>query len=158
MQSLSIDGKKVEVEVVAYDTSWEPVTLTAVHEIITQPSWMDTLKFIVLVGVVVYVGIYAGFVMVLWGRDKWQHRETKDTEDTRNRLSELGRLAGVMLLTLFGGSADFGQRPARPPVAGVSSATPPVSDIGDDTPPAPSAVDRPSPAQEKKKEIPPPSL
>jgi hypothetical protein len=135
VESITIDGKTVEVGVVADDTVRQQVELAGFHETITQPDWMNTLKCCVLVGVVVYLGVYAAFVMFLWGRDKLQRRETKDTEDNKNRLSELGRLGGVILLTLFGGSADFSHRPSHPPQANTSHDFPPGVPVIDVTPP-----------------------
>jgi hypothetical protein len=41
VESITIDGKKVDVGVVAYDTVWRPVQLTASHEIVTQAISMD---------------------------------------------------------------------------------------------------------------------
>jgi hypothetical protein len=135
VESITIDGKTVEVGLIAHDTVRRQVELTASHELITQPDWMNTLKCCVLVGVVVYLGVYAAFVMFLWGRDKLQRRETKDTEDNKNRLSELGRLGGVILLTLFGGSADFSHRPINPTQANTSHDFHPGVPVVDVTPP-----------------------
>lgn len=113
VESITIDGKKVDVGIVAYDRVQRPVRLTASHEIVTQANSMDMLRYWVIVAVIVGLGVYGVFVFCLWARDKLARRETKDTEDTRQRLSEIGRLCTAVALTLFG-SVGLDNHPAEP--------------------------------------------
>jgi len=116
VQSITVDGKKVDVEILANDTVRQPVALTAGHEIVTQPTSMDTLRYWVLVAAIVALAVYGVFVFCLWARDKLARRETKDTEDTKQRLSEIGRLCTAVALTLFG-SVGLDSHPIEPPQA-----------------------------------------
>jgi len=117
VQSITVDGKKVDVKIVANDTVYRPVQETAAREIVTQPSAMDTVRYWALVGALVVLGVYAVAVIGLWVRDKVSRRpESKDTEDTKKRFDELVRLCMAVLLTLFG-SADLSRHPIEPPQA-----------------------------------------
>jgi hypothetical protein len=157
VESVTVDGKKVDVTVIANDTVQIPVTLTSTRELVVDQDWMNIIKRCVLIGVVGFFAFYAGFICFLWARDKLQRRETKDTEDTKNRLSELGRLGSVILLTLFGGSADFGSNANKSPQGRVSADLMPgvqaVEESSTELMPVPADETKsPAPEAEKKKE------
>jgi hypothetical protein len=103
--------------------------------------------------------------MLTFRNPRWLRRTSKPlvqpTELRRHQgLSELGRLGGVILLTLFGGSADFSHRPSIPTQAKISHDLPPGVPVIDVTPPelkpapAPGAK-VPSPLEKTKTEAEP---
>jgi hypothetical protein len=102
MQSVAVDGRKVDLEVIANDTVYHEVREAAAASVVTQPNAMESLKYGVLVGCIIALAVYGVFVFCLWARDKWARIEGKGTDDTNRRLSEIGKLCGAVVLTLFG--------------------------------------------------------
>jgi hypothetical protein len=64
-----IDGKKVDMEIVVNDTVQRHVRETAKRESAVEPNWMDTLRFWVVVGALVGLGVYAIATFSLWLRE-----------------------------------------------------------------------------------------
>lgn len=102
VQSIMIDGKKVEMEIVVNDTVEHLVRETATRTTVAEPNWMDTLRFYVVVGALAGLAVYAVATFGLWLRDKIKQRpESKDAEDTKRRFDEMIRLCIAVLVTLL---------------------------------------------------------
>jgi hypothetical protein len=101
-QSVAVDGKKVDVEVIANDTVYREVREVTAASVVIEPNATESLKYWVLVFCIAALAVYGTFVFCLWARDKWSRLEGKDTDDMNRRLSEIGKLCGAVVLTLFG--------------------------------------------------------
>jgi hypothetical protein len=102
VQSIMIDGKKVDMEIVVNDTVQREVQETATRDGAAEPNWMDKLRFWVVVFALGGLGVYAVATFGLWLRDKIKQRpESKDTEDTKRRFDEMIRLCTAVLVTLL---------------------------------------------------------
>jgi hypothetical protein len=135
LESIRIDGKTVEVGVVAYDTVRQPVRTAAVHETVTAVSRQEMLTYWAIVGILTIVGLYAATTYVLWLRDKWNRRDTKDAEDTKKRFDDLVKICMSVLLTLLGSAGLTG---------GLGKPLPPATAHVPDNMPAPALIPAPS--------------
>lgn len=140
VQSLTIDGKKLDVEIVAYDTVERPVTMAKTQELITQVSKEEMLTYWLMVCILGVLGLYAIATFVFWVRDKWSRQEGKGTEDTKKRWDDLVKICISVLLTLLG-SAGLTRESSRPPPVNVPHA---ASELPADSPAIPSSLE-PSP-------------
>jgi hypothetical protein len=120
VESVMINGNKVDMEIVVNDTVQHLVRETAVRERIVEPNWMDTLRFWVVCGALVGLAVYAIATFSLWLRDKINQRpESKDAEDTKRRFDEMIRLCTAVLVTLFTTGGLNPQVSEPPPVNAV---------------------------------------
>jgi hypothetical protein len=146
VQSIMLDGKKVDMEIVVNDTVERLIRETATRTNLGEPNWMDMLRFYVVVGALFGLGIYSLAVFCLWFRDKIKQRaESKDTEDTKRRFDEMIRVCTSVLVTLLttGGLTPHINEPVSVPAPQYALVT---MDVPDADPIIPSNIG-PMPAE-----------